>query len=150
MLPETIAALEEHALASKLACAFYTLPGLTATVWLPITYVLAPWDMGLVAFGAACILWILLRGKHSSTDWKLSLFALRLVQFRYAIISLTAMYFAYHGEWALLFLTIMTTPLCGAVRLLMSSGRALEIEDLKTRFFDDVLAARGHSLTETR
>jgi hypothetical protein len=63
------------------------------------------------------------------------------------VIGIAAIYAGYHSMWGVLALTLATTPLCSAVRLLMMSGKALEVDDVQSRFFEGVLAARGHSLT---
>jgi hypothetical protein len=142
----TTALLFSSGLAAQLAPVFYALPCVTASVGLPTAYLVLPWYWALICLPVSCLAWILSRtGPRRSSDWKLALLGLRLSKFRYAVIGLVTIYFAYERNWLLVLLTLATTPLCWIGRFLMLSGKMLEVEELEHDFCSKILASTGHS-----
>lgn len=138
--PELAAALRASALARELAGFYYALPGVTATVWLPLFYLVAPWYVGLICLCGSCLVWVALRDRPSFASWQLTLFALRTSSMRYPVTAITGIYFLYRGRWALLVLAILTPLLCRLLRFVLLSGKMIEVEEIQSRFFNEILA----------
>jgi hypothetical protein len=63
---ETLLALQASGLAKQLSIVYYALPCVTATVGLPICYLILPWYHELIYLCVSCLAWIVVRD-HPST-----------------------------------------------------------------------------------
>jgi hypothetical protein len=144
---ETLLALQASALAKQLSIVYYALPCVTATVGLPICYVILPWYHGLIYLCVSCLVWIVVRDRPSGSSWQLALLGLRLAKIRYPLIALVTIYFLHAGRWGVLILTVLTTPLCWILKWFLLSGKMIQVEDIQSHFFDEILAKSGCDLT---
>ena len=144
---ETLLALQASALAKQLSIVYYALPCVTATVWLPICYLILPWYHGLIYLCASCLAWIVMRDRPSSSSWQLALLALRISRIRYQLIAVVAIYFLHAGRWIVLSLVVLTTPMCWILKWFLLSGKGIEAEKIEGRFFDQILVKSGCNLT---
>ena len=144
---EALLALQASALAKHLSVVYYALPCVTATLWLPICYLILPWYHGLIYVCVSCLAWIVMRDRPSSSSWQLALLALRVSRIRYPLIALIAIYFLHRGRLTVLSLVILTTPLCWLLKWFLLSGKGIEIENIEGRFFNEILAKSRSNVT---
>jgi hypothetical protein len=141
---ETLLALQASALAKQLSIIYYALPCVTATVWLPICYLILPWYEGPIYLCASCLAWIAMRDRTFTPSWRLALLTLRISRIRYPLIALVAIYFLLGGRWIVLSLLVLTTPTCWLLKLFLLSGKWIETEKIEGRFFSEILEQMQH------
>jgi hypothetical protein len=144
---ETLLALQASGLAKQLSIVYYALPCVTATVGLPICYLILPWYHELIYLCVSCLAWIVVRDHPSGSSWQLALLGLRLARIRYPLIATVTIYFLHAGRWAVLSLVVLTTPLCWLLKWFLLSGKGRQIEDIESRFFNEILAKSGFNVT---